>query len=386
MAEDEQAGEQGTSQEPLSALPVLNSALIEEDIYGAAFVSFIQDLNAETGVFSGNLLSISRMVWTMGILIINLIVQVFTLVCVDNFIVAPTTSEARKTYQSFHDEVFIDGVFDEESWESFEGKDHLCQISFAQPAFITTILFIWIITTARELRTTAMQARTNLLLPTVYRIKDAHETNEDDEFVILGLTSLVRVVVFVLIYIPKFCIGLLLLWMGLRWLTATTSFADLILNCLALVFVIELDELFYSALIPHSQKEQVASTQVKITGGANNHFAVAFHLQKGDDWRQQIVPYIRCIAWAIGCIFVTLLYIYEFQMVLPDYQYDVQDACIQWYAQSWELSTMHMMFGGTFNSNRHNHGIYKDYAGHGDSGRGHGGSIGGKGGGHSHRR
>merc|ERR1719401_2608255 len=53
-----------------------------------------------------------------------------------------------------------------------------------------------------------------------------------------------------MIFVPKIIIAVYLWLLGARWLIATTSFQDLLLNAVALAFITELDELVYQALVP----------------------------------------------------------------------------------------------------------------------------------------
>merc|ERR1719198_678338 len=73
---------------------------------------------------------------------------------------------------------------------------------------------------------------------------------DDDKIMIIGLTPCVRVVTIAVIILPKFAIGFGLTCLGMIWLTATQSFSELILNSLALEFVISIDDHLFDALLP----------------------------------------------------------------------------------------------------------------------------------------
>merc|ERR1711904_188496 len=102
-------------------------------------------------------------------------------------------------------------------------------------------------------------------------------------------------------------------------MAATPSFSDLVLNCLALAFVVDLDQLFYDALIPFSQKQQVASTQVRMRQHLDTGQAITLnHLQCNKTCLKDLLPYARCFAWAIGSVVSVWLYISKFQTVLSN--------------------------------------------------------------------
>merc|ERR1712224_1012172 len=90
-------------------------------------------------------------------------------------------------------------------------------------------------------------------VPSDASISDTVLESEDGEsYNIIGLTCCTRFCLYVLVVIPKFSICLLLTHIGCRWLTATESFSDLILNALALEFVIGVDENILEFFLPQS--------------------------------------------------------------------------------------------------------------------------------------
>merc|ERR1740121_1091958 len=77
---------------------------------------------------------------------------------------------------------------------------------------------------------------------------------------IVGLTRWARVLLYLLVFLPKFAISCFLLHIGSRWLI-TGSFSDTILNSLALGFVIEIDDLLFATVLPIAMQTQVRNTK-----------------------------------------------------------------------------------------------------------------------------
>merc|ERR1719412_3017473 len=75
---------------------------------------------------------------------------------------------------------------------------------------------------------------------------------QDDEFqeYTSGMTPTTRWLIFSIVVLPKFLIGLALLMFGLQLILVTDSNADVTYNCTALIFVVEVDEAIYQFFIP----------------------------------------------------------------------------------------------------------------------------------------
>merc|ERR1719316_1633629 len=74
---------------------------------------------------------------------------------------------------------------------------------------------------------------------------------------IVKLTKGIDWLLFLVILVLKALISLSLLVIGCVWLMATDSFADLILNAVALEFVVNIDNLLFEAAMPVTVVEKV---------------------------------------------------------------------------------------------------------------------------------
>merc|ERR1719214_500416 len=75
---------------------------------------------------------------------------------------------------------------------------------------------------------------------------------------LVKLFSGVRCILYVVLIGPKIFIVVTLTVIGTVWLAATDSFQDLILNAIALEFVIGIDELLFNAMLPESIKVNIS--------------------------------------------------------------------------------------------------------------------------------
>merc|ERR1711879_33613 len=117
------------------------------------------------------------------------------------------------------------------------------------------------------------------------------------------------------VFLPRLVMTLVTLWLGCRWLVATTSFSELILNSMALEFLLDLKNLLYKALAPIRSRCEVEKTRMLPLQHVVNN-----------DCRLLLAP----ICWgAIGTIWAAL-YMFRLQQVLPQYNWDIYRVCQPW--------------------------------------------------------
>merc|ERR1719474_140670 len=118
----------------------------------------------------------------------------------------------------------------------------------------------------------------------------------------------------VLVIIPRFAITMYLLWVGCRWLLATNNFADLILNAVALEFVLCLKDVMYLAIVSRRNMliKPANATEPESMAVLIGTVAWAF----------------IAAAWVLG--FMGWPGRNGFQHVLVDFQWDVHEVCSAW--------------------------------------------------------
>lgn len=226
---------------------------------------------------------------------------------------------------------------------SKEDQGNACRISLSQPDFLFLILLIWTLRCLYEMRNTYSLWEDIIGLRTISSIKDSlvgvpdddHDEPDDDgdhvteEAMIVGMTIPLKLFVSFILFL-RFSIACLLWFLGCRWLTATDRFADLILNAIALEFIMDLKELIYTALMPFRNKLDLAVTKIQ---PQQKKLAPGF------------CAFVNTfLILVIGAILVALYM--RFQCVLPDYQWDVKEVCTQWIAERF-CTTVGCMGNGT---------------------------------------
>jgi len=298
----------------------------------------------------------SRFAFSLALLYANIGVQVFLLTQVKHFISAAAVHDVRIAYGDFEEHMYpeehlwstvngksrgVPGYIQPENFASLNEnlKEVICQIPLSQPWFLACILFTWALTCFGEIDNAIRMVRKVILdLPTIsscaesiereneHELKDADSDGEGksagNSRIIVGLTLGMKALLFVSIVTPQLGIAGYLLWLGSRWLLATSSFSDLLLNAVALEFIFLLKDLFYRTIVSDRNKLDIEHTEVGPTAlrekaGVTNFFESVLYIPIGAMW-----------VW---------LYMYHFQQVIPAYNWDVHEICSVWVAERYEV-------------------------------------------------
>lgn len=227
------------------------------------------------------------------------------------------TARMARTANGFHRG--REPYFDPQNFEKLdeEDKEQVCQIPLSQPTFFMTLLTIWTFTVVADIRKAIdTWVRIVRITPTIDSMKDSMEQAEgsDEEFVIIGLTAPVKITLSIVLFLPRLVVDIYLLWLGCRWLTATPSFEDVILNAVALEFILVLNNVIFSTVVPLQSVVDTRNTQI---------------LPREKEVQPTAKSVLAAFAWGIGSMIWVLLYMYLLQAVLPQYRWDVRDVCIE---------------------------------------------------------
>jgi len=301
---------------------------LAEDLYGVSITSFIRDIR-KLIIREGRLgLRLSRAAVTISLLWLTIAMQVFLMVEFKRLITQAFVHKIRWSYSEYelwmydHETTLtanglhrgVEGHFDPERFDSLPehiSKKFICSIPLSQPYYFACILMVWSFTVVIDMRQILFHANLMLILTaTVDSAKDMLE-EQDNTAILHGLTLPVKSMLALFIFLPRLFIDLVLLWLGCRWLLATCSFTDVLLNAMALEFILLLKDLVYNAVVP--KRNQWETTTMLIP-----------HKRKtAASW----MTYMGAFAWFLVVICWVLLYMFVLQRVLPDYKWDVHTVC-----------------------------------------------------------
>jgi len=309
---------------------------LEEDLYGLAIASIVRDTRSFCRGYSSAGLMIARMGVSVMILVLVLILQIYLMAELKALVTSVAVNQIRSVYDRY--EIIMYGndtarmartangfhrgrepYFDPQNFEKLdeEDKEQVCQIPLSQPTFFMTLLTIWTFTVVADIRKAIdTWVRIVRITPTIDSMKDSMEQAEgsDEEFVIIGLTAPVKITLSIVLFLPRLVVDIYLLWLGCRWLTATPSFEDVILNAVALEFILVLNNVIFSTVVPLQSVVDTRNTQI---------------LPREKEVQPTAKSVLAAFAWGIGSMIWVLLYMYLLQAVLPQYRWDVRDVCIE---------------------------------------------------------
>lgn len=328
------------AQEDQSDDETLTSERLPEDAYGMTIACIIRDLShlsKESGS-KYRATRVMRMLAALKLLVCNITLQTFILVCIAEFSSAKAVFDIRSAYDEFErhmyaghvhltehhnargaeDRFFNASLFDSLSDETKEGA---CRIPFAQPYFLFALLLVWSLLVVAEVRN-ASTLFSRLVLGTQAVSSMAASTQRigHDIDVIVSLTHGVKAFISIFVVLPRVLMAAFLLWLGCRWLSATNDFQNLALDTVGLEFILLLKDLLYRTLVPERVKRDTCRMHVSIQSEAV---------------RPSPYSFLGTFAWGIVAVAWVYGYMFSLQKVLPGYRWDVRQVCVQWFDENY---------------------------------------------------
>lgn len=324
----------------------VNPLDLEEDIFAMAISDLSSDLMFLENDDTHRSVHVSRITTVLFLLLFTLFTQIFLMANIKKFVTAKSVHDIRIHYDEYEVAMYGNDTsrmdltanlkhrgrpqfFNASLFDALPEREkaQACCIPLSQPYFFGCVLIIWTTVCLSELqktakRTTALIIRTNTcdsMADCFTRVEGLDSFEEDERMgkrVIYQLTMRVKVLFFLIIFLPRLVINCVLLWLGCRWLLATTDFSDLILNAVALQFVLDLGQIFYYAAVPERNKHDLSLTKMMPLD--------LWHFEVGHKQGVQVFVFFSL---AFGWVY---LYMTRFQMVLPQYKWDVHAVCKHW--------------------------------------------------------
>jgi len=286
-----------------------------------------------------------RLIFGLACLGINIWLQLMIVSKVDQFIVAGAVHNTQENYMKYHSEVFDkNGHFLPDVWHDWDGpKDMLCGMGLSKVKFTGSIIFLWTIRMLSEVRSciqltydifsVARTSNTSNSLGTKHGHSNQRHTvavlddnNELEGFDVMIIGMPARVYLALFVTLPKLLVGVALLYGGCRWFAATESWEELILNALALEFVISIDELMFEAFTPLRAKETVEKTRLVHVEEDHDANSKSPADKMFRDTLSRLLQLFVCLAWAF-------LYTTKLQQVIPNFPHDIHEPCVAYLEQ-----------------------------------------------------
>eukprot|EP00427_Karlodinium_veneficum_P027034 CAMPEP_0169205902 /NCGR_PEP_ID=MMETSP1016-20121227/12759_1 /TAXON_ID=342587 /ORGANISM="Karlodinium micrum, Strain CCMP2283" /LENGTH=309 /DNA_ID=CAMNT_0009283067 /DNA_START=118 /DNA_END=1044 /DNA_ORIENTATION=+ len=258
---------------------------LEEDTYGYVISSIVRDIGWLEKGTSLKRLRLCRLASAILLLVLTIGLQVVILYFVRQLLTATSVHNIRQVYSRYEELMYpnhtqlvyhvgglvyyrgVQGYRVDANFDLLDDdeKSELCSIPLSQPMYLFTILLIWTLTCTYQLRANQEQFhRLIVFIDTVETMTMSTTTRDEDPdiTIVQGLTCSVKVALVFLVFLPQAFMTCLLCWLGCRWMTATSDLGELLLNAVALEFVLLLKENLYKVLVPKRSKQEMQSTYV----------------------------------------------------------------------------------------------------------------------------
>lgn len=206
-------------------------------------------------------------------------------------------------------------------------KLSFCNITLAHPVFLGSMLYIWTLTVFADIKNIIDELyRLVVVTPTVTEMASTDAFDESRSHVrVKGLTLFLQVVC-VIVSGCRLTASAVLLWLGCRWLSATDPPSEVLLNAIALEFVLLLRSLLYTVLTPREGKRKVENT--------------FFPLEERQRLCRGTTTIFVSIVWGISAIVWVAIYLRFLQQVIPGYKWDMRPACRTEMKESWWMDLL----------------------------------------------
>ncbi|CAE8696072.1 unnamed protein product [Polarella glacialis] len=305
-----------------------------ESIFALATASLIRDWVMLKGGSEAVHVRVMRMAASLLLVVFCVALQFFLLYNVYNLLCKKAVKQIRNDYSTYeftmyganHSHLNKNGFYRGEPGFLNDMKFHdigqderdsVCQIPLAHVDYLFAILLIWTLTCAASLRNVLEHTvQLMIITPTVSSVSEVfdHDLYMGGEVVIRGLTCGMKLAVATLCLLPRLIAVMALNFLGCRWLLATNSLGDVLLNGLALEFLLVLKNLLYEALTSKRNKRMTENTKI-------------LPLSHGDASLMTCMSANGALIWALVSVVWVYLFIYYVQSVLPGYLWDVAYVC-----------------------------------------------------------
>jgi hypothetical protein len=313
---------------------------LEEDTYGFAIASIVRDvgwLSKGSDLFFTRM---ARLASSLTLLGFTVFLQVFLLRFAKTMLTAAQVHAIRGTYSEFEKHMYpnhtimiyhgeagyyrgIDGYRVDSQFDTLpeDLKESVCEIPLSQPEYLFAVLFIWTVSCVQQFKYVIFRFRQMILnTETLQSMQFSTDVDSEDpkRQVVRGLTMTIKVALTTLVFLPQVLIICFLLFLGSRWLLATNSLLEILLNAVALEFILQLKDVLYLAFVPLRSKLDTQST------------VILPHKQRS---HLSCLDICGSIIWLAPVLIWVSYYLTIGQNVLPQYRWDVRDVCATYLAK-----------------------------------------------------
>jgi len=164
-------------------------------------------------------------------------------------------AHANSQFDDVRGKSLLTRLCNQELW-SYEQEEYKLMYAYLYKevpgALLSTLgIIMWVLTIMREYRRSMEQALAVLHLPALEEGKKSEFEwdREAEEWTVVGMNRVKRILALVLLSLPRLGVTVCLGLIGCQYLAQTANLADIVLNAVALAFVMDVDELVADVLL-----------------------------------------------------------------------------------------------------------------------------------------
>lgn len=261
------------------------------------------------------------MVASVGMILVVFTLQIFIVASIKELVTARQVFAVQQAYEDYEQRMYVDGANGVKEFVpanfhmlAEDEQEEICAMPLSQPMFFFAILFTWTFSVMNNLR--RLIELTFVLVSVTPTLKTSSRSllfmKRSSEVRVLGLTKFIKAMVIITVLVPSSLVNLTLLWFGARWLAATLDFGELLLNAVALEFVLLMKDLFYRVVVSKRHRMETETLTLR-----PNHL----------DARVNYMAFFGSYIYLGLTVLMVYLYIYHLQTVIPEYNWDVAEIC-----------------------------------------------------------
>lgn len=313
---------------------------LPRDVFGMAICSLCRDFHLISKKEGSLTPRVARIVASFLKVVFTVFVQAFLLMEIKRYVTPIPVWEVRQAYSMYEKHMYdvselnqhnhsrgISGFNASRFYDlTLDEQESVCRIPLSRPLFFGVVLFLWAVCNLTDLKISWNCIQSLVLLATPCdHMKDALVPLKSKKtgtiLIVERLPTWIKSLIIVLVVLPRTAMTLRVLYIGSRWLLATTDFGELVLNAVALEFVLFLSSMFFEAFVSDRSKLDLQNTKVlcknKQPSSLMSFVGTAFFS-------------FVTLTWSVAYIGIPRLH-EGWQTTLPDYKWDVQDVCSGWF-------------------------------------------------------
>lgn len=301
------------------------------DSWGVAVFVIVKDMG---DIFDGRVKCARLLRSMIGVLCLaaNFAFQICFLRWTFKYVSQPAVQTLQNSYAAYHHFCFHpNGTYSEDLCQELGSHERsvLCESVIRRPRFVLGVCALWTLAVLQEFRTLMRLYRQVHAIPELpYGIPTGDEVIEmrspkpqiPSKYVVFALSAWCRCALYTCVVFPR-GVNIMVLWyLGVRWLFATTGMCYLILNALVLLLIFQIPQILADGVLPVRLKDQISHFE----------FAIPASSDEEENSRVSLILWDSIRSFGYVGLSLSILFLYvacQANEIIPGYNQDLEILC-----------------------------------------------------------